>query len=618
MGTKKSLNLTDLFYKKSETRTRAEITSEIDSTIRSHEVISAKEEKANKTTSWGNPLSDVKYPSEKLVKNALDTKASTSDLESARTTLQGNIDTVETNTNTAIGQINTALGNKVDKVSGKGLSTNDYTTAEKDKLANIEARANRTIVDNELNPNSTNPVQNAVICAEFYDKDDIVGLLNSIETGHGKLLSIYIDEDTGDLVVDDDGFDYYTATEVDNGFTVNVEKQAQAESGYIATYVVKQGGTQKGVKINIPKDFLVKSASVETCSTANTPSQGLAVGDKYIDFVINTKDSSSSSGNEHLYLNLHDLTDVYTADNSTLQLSNSNEFSIKSVPVALIDGVLPANQVTHQDISGKVNTSDIADNLVTNNASKVLSAKQGKALDEAKLNVAQGSGNANKYLATDSNGDVTLVNQPTIPSKVSDLTNDSGFITSSHSHGNISSDGKVTTTATSSSVDKVVVTDSNGDLKVISTLPSANITQQSISGKEDTSNKVTSWQNSPDNDHYPSEKLVKDNLDGKVDLNQGSANSGKYLRVDTDGEVICATAPSSGGGSSFSGDYLDLVNTPTIPDSTSDLTNDGSDGVNPFLTIADLDDVELLVTFTDNTTLSLNLFKELTVNNGGS
>jgi hypothetical protein len=34
------------------------------------------------------------------------------------------------------------LDNKVDKVSGKGLSTNDYTTAEKNKLAGIEAGAN--------------------------------------------------------------------------------------------------------------------------------------------------------------------------------------------------------------------------------------------------------------------------------------------------------------------------------------------------------------------------------------------------------------------------------------------------------------------------------------------
>ena len=29
------------------------------------------------------------------------------------------------------------LGDKVDKVDGKGLSTNDYTTAEKEKLASL-------------------------------------------------------------------------------------------------------------------------------------------------------------------------------------------------------------------------------------------------------------------------------------------------------------------------------------------------------------------------------------------------------------------------------------------------------------------------------------------------
>lgn len=35
-------------------------------------------------------------------------------------------------------------------------------------------------------------------------------------------------------------------------------------------------------------------------------------------------------------------------------------------------------------------------------------------------------------------------------------------------------------------------------------------THQDISGKENINNKVTSWQNIPDNDHYPSELLVKD------------------------------------------------------------------------------------------------------------
>lgn len=37
-----------------------------------------------------------------------------------------------------IKQLFTSLNNKVDKVSGKGLSTNDYTTAEKNKLASLK------------------------------------------------------------------------------------------------------------------------------------------------------------------------------------------------------------------------------------------------------------------------------------------------------------------------------------------------------------------------------------------------------------------------------------------------------------------------------------------------
>lgn len=52
---------------------------------------------------------------------------------------------------------------KVDKVSGKGLSTNDYTTAEKTKLSGIEAEANKTVVDTSLSSTSTNPVRNSVI-----------------------------------------------------------------------------------------------------------------------------------------------------------------------------------------------------------------------------------------------------------------------------------------------------------------------------------------------------------------------------------------------------------------------------------------------------------------------
>lgn len=51
--------------------------------------------------------------------------------------------------------VDTQLNTKVDKVSGKQLSTEDYTTAEKNKLAGIENGANKTIINNTLTSTST-------------------------------------------------------------------------------------------------------------------------------------------------------------------------------------------------------------------------------------------------------------------------------------------------------------------------------------------------------------------------------------------------------------------------------------------------------------------------------
>jgi len=64
------------------------------------------ENQANKVTSWSSTTTDTNYPSEKLVKDSLD--------------------------------------GKVDKVSGKQLSTEDYTTAEKTKLGGISTGATKT------------------------------------------------------------------------------------------------------------------------------------------------------------------------------------------------------------------------------------------------------------------------------------------------------------------------------------------------------------------------------------------------------------------------------------------------------------------------------------------
>lgn len=63
--------------------------------------------------------------------------------------------------------VNTALSGKVDKVSGKGLSTHDFTAGYKSKLDGIADGANKTIVDSSFSATSTNPVQNKVVNDEF-------------------------------------------------------------------------------------------------------------------------------------------------------------------------------------------------------------------------------------------------------------------------------------------------------------------------------------------------------------------------------------------------------------------------------------------------------------------
>ena len=94
----------------------------------------------------------------------------------------------------------TQLDTKVDKVTGKGLSTNDYTTVEKEKLAAIEEGANKTIVDTSLSSTSTNPVQNKVVDTKFSSiQTDIDSKVPNTRTINGKALSTDITLSASDV-----------------------------------------------------------------------------------------------------------------------------------------------------------------------------------------------------------------------------------------------------------------------------------------------------------------------------------------------------------------------------------------------------------------------------------
>lgn len=96
--------------------------------------------------------------------------------------------------------LKTLLAGKVDKVEGKGLSTNDYTTADMEKLAGIEAGANKTVVENVLTSDSAVNALSAAQGKELKAQIDAINL-GMEDLGAGDMLKSVYDVD-GDGKVD--------------------------------------------------------------------------------------------------------------------------------------------------------------------------------------------------------------------------------------------------------------------------------------------------------------------------------------------------------------------------------------------------------------------------------
>lgn len=129
------------YYKKSETYTQSETNNLIGN-------------KVDKETGKGLSTNDY-TTSEK-------TKLSNIETEANKTTV---VQSTGSSTTSVMSQnaVTSQLGNKVDKVTGKGLSTEDYTSSEKTKLSNIEAQANKTTVVQSTGSSTTSVMsQNAV------------------------------------------------------------------------------------------------------------------------------------------------------------------------------------------------------------------------------------------------------------------------------------------------------------------------------------------------------------------------------------------------------------------------------------------------------------------------
>lgn len=162
-----------------------------------------------------------------------------------------------------------------------------------------------------------------------------------------------------------------------------IVEQATAETGYLKTYVLQANGTNAAdsVKINIPKDFLVKAAEVKTCTTADVPVAGYVVGDKYIDFTINTKDTAGGSETDtHIYIAVKDLVSTYTAGDGITLDPTTLSFSVDTGDGLAINGTSKKVEVSTGDGLGINSTSKAVEvktgnGVEINSSTKVVDAK---------------------------------------------------------------------------------------------------------------------------------------------------------------------------------------------------------------------------------------------------
>jgi hypothetical protein len=126
-----------------------------------------------------------------------------------------------------------------------------------------------------------------------------------------------------------------------------VTVEEDSNSAYAKVYNVKQGGTTVGT-INIPKDMVVKSGTVEVNPTGQDAGT----------YIVLTLANASS---DKIYVNVGSLVDVYTAQASAAQVQLVVNSSTREISASIVAGSISSTELA----SDSVTTAKIANSNVT-------------------------------------------------------------------------------------------------------------------------------------------------------------------------------------------------------------------------------------------------------------
>lgn len=356
----------------------------------------------------------------------------------------GSVDSkVSTAYSNATSYTDTECAKKVDKVSGKGLSTNDFTDELKTKLDNLE-NYDDTALGNRVTAN-----------------ENAITVLNGDTSVNGS-----VDKKVATCLTDSKS---YTDTSVQNAIrqTAIVCDSKPTLSGNTITYY--QGGVEKTITSDNKTKFYYTSGGINysTIFIENTEFTDTVASVNFSDYVSKTNDVTST-------------------------YSGSDADKTKIPNVGALDAL---KSLVDTELNEKVNVSDVESSISSSSDNPVKSSALYTEFAK-KVDVEQGSVNEGKILQVNSSGNLGLVD----PQSTIDLSD------------YVSKTNDVVNTYSGQEVDKTKIPNL-GAMDALKT-------------------------------------LVDTDLNGKVSTTQGVANEGKILQVNGEGNLALVDPSSMGNNAS--------------------------------------------------------------------
>lgn len=317
--------------------------------------------------------------------------------------------------------IEAAVADKVEKVDGKGLSTNDLTDELKEQY---DAAYTHAVSDHAPVGAQANIIEAIKVNGEEQTVTD-------------KVVDITVPTKVSDLENDSEFITHTEAEEVVESVKtyakLTIESTTDELDDNIAKrYTFKQNNSVIAT-IDLAKELVVTSGSVKTVAEAGKPYEGAVVGDKYIELVIANQETP-------IYVPAKDLVDIYTAEAEAeeiqIVISGTNEIS-----ATIVDGSVTEDKFA-EDVKTKLNKDwgSVAQGLVDAVAERVdelekidhshdnadvidgITEEQVAAWDEAEKNVVASVDES--QFAVDTDRKLTLLD--IAQSKISGLKNAAG------------------------------------------------------------------------------------------------------------------------------------------------------------------------------------------------